>query len=91
MRKGSLGVGCSFPAIAGLVLDAKWRSGRANILEAMESANTYHDSLRCDGEVPSLCLLLLPGSAEVPALGADSNIVDHSVCAISEFRSPTRE
>lgn len=69
-----------------LVLDAKWRSGRGNVLEAMESAHIYHDALRLDGEVPNPCLLLLPGPADVPGLGADSYIADHSVGAISEFR-----
>ncbi len=68
-----------------LVLDAKWRSGRSNVLEAMESAHIYHDSLRLEGVVPSPCLVLLPGSVEVPSLSSDEYISRHLVGAISEF------
>jgi hypothetical protein len=65
--------------------DAKWRSGRSNVLEAMESAHIYHDSLRLDGAVPTPCLLLLPASAAVPALGTPEYIASHCVGAMSEF------
>lgn len=68
-----------------MVLDAKWRSGRSNVLEAMESAHIYHDSLRLDGSVPRPCLLLLPGSAVVPALSTPEYIGSHFVGAIAEF------
>lgn len=68
-----------------VVLDAKWRSGRGNVLEAMESAHIYHDSLRLEGVVPSPCLVLLPGSVEVPSLSSDEYISRHLVGAISEF------
>lgn len=51
-----------------LVLDAKYRTGRANVLDAMASAHIYHDSLFVAGRCPDACLLLLPGKAEVASL-----------------------
>jgi len=51
-----------------LVLDAKYRSGKANVLDAMASAHIYHDSLFLGGRRPDTCLLLLPGSPEVASL-----------------------
>ncbi|MFM0597044.1 DUF2357 domain-containing protein [Paraburkholderia dilworthii] len=51
-----------------LVLDAKYRSGRTNVLDAMASAHIYHDSLFLAGRRPDMCLLLLPGLAEIASL-----------------------
>ena len=68
-----------------LILDAKWRSGRENVLEAMESAHIYHDSLRLDGATPKACLLLLPGTTSVPGLEQQSFIDLHGVGTISNF------
>ncbi|MBM7059347.1 DUF2357 domain-containing protein [Pseudomonas sp. UL073] len=72
-----------------LILDAKWRSGRANVLEAMESAHIYHDSLRLRRgsatERPSHCILLLPGASDVESLGELDFIHTHGVGAIAEF------
>lgn len=68
-----------------LILDAKWRSGKANVLEAMESAHIYHDSLRLSDAAPSCCILLLPGVSEVTGLGEPEFIHTHGVGAISEF------
>jgi hypothetical protein len=68
-----------------MVLDAKWRSGRTNVLEAMESAHIYHDSLRIGGTAPTPCLLLLPGDTCVPSLETDQFIEQHGVGSISEF------
>lgn len=68
-----------------LILDAKWRSGKRNVLEAMESAHIYHDSLRIDHLAPSRCVLLLPGASEVANLGESEFINTHHVGAISEF------
>lgn len=53
-----------------LVLDAKWRSGRSNVLQAMESAHIYHDALRLEDAAPNPCLLLLPGTDDVPSLSS---------------------
>lgn len=49
-----------------LVLDAKYRTSRANVLDAMQSAHIYRDSLRWRGEHPWGSYLLLPrhGAAE---------------------------
>ncbi len=71
--------------VRALVLDAKWRSGREYILEAMESAHIYHDSLRVNKLPPSQCLLLTPGQSSVPELEADEFISAHGVGVISEF------
>jgi hypothetical protein len=68
-----------------VVLDAKWRSGRRNVLEAMESAHIYHDSLRIDHLAPSRCVLLMPGAREVESIGESEFINTHRVGAISEF------
>lgn len=68
-----------------LVLDAKWRSGRGNLLEAMESAHIYHDALRVSSRPPSLCLLLLPGEPEIPALTTDEFIQSNGVGVIYAF------
>lgn len=50
------------------VLDAKYRSGKGNVLDAMASAHIYHDSLFLAGRRPDLCLLLLPGEPEIESL-----------------------
>ena len=68
-----------------LVLDAKWRSGRSNVLDAMASAHIYHDALRIAGIAPSPCLLLLPGEPSVAALEEPSFVDAHGVGAISRF------
>jgi hypothetical protein len=51
--------GCRF-----LLLDAKYRSSRANVLDAMTSAHVYRDSLRIGEQRPEAALLLLPASAD---------------------------
>ena len=68
-----------------MVLDAKWRSGKENILEAMQSAHIYHDSLRVDMQQPSPCLLLCPGVNAAPELEQAEFIKSHHVGVISEF------
>lgn len=68
-----------------IVLDAKWRSGRQNLLEAMESAHIYHDSLRIRGVAPSPCLLLAPGVPEVNELSTDQYIQAHNVGIVCEY------
>lgn len=65
-----------------LVLDAKWRSGRENVLDAMASAHIYHDGLRVGEARPTLCVLLLPGEDTVPELEADAFLEAHGVGAI---------
>jgi len=67
-----------------LVLDAKWRSGRTNLLEAMESAHLYHDALRIQGKQPGLCLLLAPGLSDVPEIASDQYLTANRVGVIYE-------
>lgn len=43
-----------------VVLDAKYRVSRANVVDAMDSAHLYHDALRWGDERPSASLLLVP-------------------------------
>ncbi|SEK14931.1 DUF2357 domain-containing protein [Variovorax sp. OK202] len=66
-----------------LVLDAKWRSGHENVLDAMASAHIYHDALRVGCAPPNPCLLLLPGRDTVPELEEDAFIQANNVGAIS--------
>lgn len=68
-----------------IVLDAKYRSKRDNILDAMTSAHIYHDSLRVGRQRPAFCALLLPAAAEVPALDEDSFLHEHGVGTINDF------
>lgn len=69
------------------VLDAKWRSGRESVLDAMQSAHIYHDALRVDGNAPTLVLLLLPGASAVPELETAEFIQAHGVGAVSGIRA----
>ncbi|MBE0548543.1 MAG: DUF2357 domain-containing protein [Rubrivivax sp.] len=68
------------------VFDAKWRSKRANVLDAMESAHIYHDALRLGDIAPSPCVLLLPGQSDVPELEESEFVAAHGVGAISAVR-----
>lgn len=76
-----------------LVLDAKYRSGRQNILDAMESAHIYRDSLRLGEHRPEFALLLHPGRADVPEITEGSYWLTHRVgaqplmCASKEVNS----
>jgi hypothetical protein len=45
-----------------LLLDAKYRSSRESVLDAMTSAHIYHDSLRIGEQRPDSSLLLLPAA-----------------------------
>lgn len=68
-----------------LVLDAKWRSGRENVLDAMESAHIYHDSLRIGDLTPNYSLLLFPGKRWIPVLGKAAFIHQNCVGALSHI------
>lgn len=68
-----------------LVFDSKYRSGRENVLDAMESAHIYHDSLRLDKQRPDGALLLLPGFPDILYLKTDSFFKEHGVGAIFHF------
>jgi hypothetical protein len=68
-----------------VLLDAKYRSGRANVLDAMASAHIYHDSLRVDKLKPEMALLLLPGSTTVPHLDEPAFWREHHIGTVSSF------
>lgn len=68
-----------------LVLDAKYRSGREYVLDAMGSAHLYHDALRIGQSPPDLCLLLLPGSPAVQSIEKATFWSAHRVGTLSNF------
>ena len=51
-----------------IVFDAKYRTSRQNVLDAMSSAHIYHDSLRWDERRPDAALLVVPTSDFIPWL-----------------------
>jgi len=69
-----------------MVLDAKWRTGRSNVLDAMASAHIYHDALRLGDDLRlSPCLLLLPSDSGVSGLESGAFIQRHQVGAINHY------
>ncbi|QDU83137.1 hypothetical protein Pla163_02340 [Planctomycetes bacterium Pla163] len=50
------------------VFDAKYRTGRANIMDAMTSAHVYRDSLRWRGSPPRSAHLMVPIASKAEAL-----------------------
>lgn len=62
-----------------LVLDAKCRSSRQNVLDAMRSAHLYQDALRWDGERPTCSLLLIPRGGVTTWLGSPTFHGAHQV------------
>jgi hypothetical protein len=51
-----------------IIFDAKYRTSRAAVLDAMESAHTYHDALRVDDFPVEYAVLLVPSSGGAPWL-----------------------
>jgi len=62
-----------------LILDAKYRSSRLNVLDAMASAHIYQDSLRIGPSRPDASLLLVPSGGGAPWLEAPSFHMTHRV------------
>ena len=62
-----------------LTLDAKYRTSRANVLDAMRSAHIYQDALRWNGERPKCSLLLVPKGGGAPWLEDPSFQAGHRV------------
>ncbi|HET6432553.1 DUF2357 domain-containing protein [Dyella sp.] len=62
-----------------LVLDAKYRTSRQGVLDGMQSAHLYSDSLRWNGLRPQLSLLLIPRSGGAEWLEARSFLTEHGV------------
>jgi hypothetical protein len=62
-----------------VVLDAKYRASRQNVLEAMESAHLYQDSLRIRAERPRASLLIVPAAGGAPWLEDSDFQAEHRV------------
>jgi hypothetical protein len=67
------------------VFDAKYRRDRSNVLEAMESAHLYRDSLRIGRQRPDFCYLLLPAEADVAHLNDEACHAEHQVGTVCLF------
>jgi hypothetical protein len=66
-----------------MVLDAKYRSTRTNVLDAMTSAHLYHDSLTWNGIRPWRVLLLVPRADRVSWLAEPAFHEAYGVGAIT--------
>lgn len=62
-----------------LVLDAKYRTSRSNVLDAMRSAHLYQDALRWNEDRPVASLLLVPRGGGAPWLEAPDFHAAHRV------------
>jgi hypothetical protein len=62
-----------------LVVDAKYRTTRSAVLDAMESAHIYHDSLRIGNCRPDATLLVVPALSDTTWLTAPDFISEHRV------------
>lgn len=62
-----------------VIFDAKYRASRQNVLEAMQSAHIYQDSLRACGTRPSGALLLVPAGGGAPWLESAEFQDEHRV------------
>ena len=67
------------------VLDAKYRTTRSNVLDAMASAHIYRDSLRWNERRPERAVLLVPRGGGAPWMERSDFISRHcvGVCALS--------
>lgn len=61
------------------VLDAKYRASRVNVLDAMESAHIYQDSLRIHLQRPNASVLLIPAAGGAPWLEQTDFQMEHRV------------
>lgn len=68
------------------VVDAKYRAGRQNILDAMSSAHIYRDALRIGDERAAFALLTLPGQPWNVHLDSTASWEKYSVGTASECR-----
>lgn len=66
-----------------IVMDAKYRSSRNAVLDAMASAHLYRDSLRWRGHRPHCALLLIPRGGAVPTLEDSQYRRNNSVGAVA--------
>ena len=72
------------------VLDAKYRTGRSNVLKAMGSAHVYRDALRWNGRRPESAVLLVPRAGDAEWLEQPDFIGTHRVgiCALDPDAEP---
>ena len=72
-----------------VVLDAKYRATRTNVLDAMTSAHIYQDSLRIGPRRPEASLVLVPSGGGAPWLEAPAFQATHrvGVCVLAPGRS----
>lgn len=76
-----------------VVLDAKYRTSRSNVLDAMESAHIYQDSLRIGARRPDASLLLIPASGgadwlEEPSFHARHRVGVHALSPEGDITIP---
>lgn len=62
-----------------IVMDAKYRSSRRNLLKAMHSAHAYQDCLRWDGSRPACTVLLVPRSEQANWLATEAFVRENKV------------
>lgn len=62
-----------------IVLDAKYRTKRSSVLEGMQSAHIYRDSLRWNNTAPAAVYLLIPRGGEAQWLEEDVFRNEHNV------------
>jgi hypothetical protein len=73
-----------------VVFDAKYRVTRGNLLDAMESAHIYQDSLRVEARRPESSLLLVPAGGGADWLEEPAYQAEHRVGIIPfAFGGPT--
>ena len=72
------------------VLDAKYRTRRSNVLQAMASAHIYRDALRWREQRPERALLLVPRGGGAPWLEQSDFVRRHrvGVCALGTDTDP---
>ncbi|MGA2001702.1 MAG: DUF2357 domain-containing protein [Terriglobales bacterium] len=70
-------------AIRFLVLDAKYRTSRPAVLDAMASAHIYQDSLRIGTRRPDATLLVVPSISDTAWLAAPEFQAEHRVGTFS--------
>jgi PD-(D/E)XK nuclease superfamily len=76
-----------------MIFDAKYRTSRSNVLDAMESAHIYQDSLRIASRRPEASLLLIPsggGAAwlEDPTFQAEHRVGVHVLSPVADLTLP---
>lgn len=74
-----------------LVFDAKYRTSRANVLDAMQSAHLYHDGLRWGEIAPDLALLCVPAGGGAAWLENPEFWIKHRVGVLPVSPESTRQ